>query len=141
MAAAPPASDIRVGAGARTQSADRGQATPLMLLMLVATVGLAVVIAEVGDVLDESARARTAADAAALAGAAEGEAAAAELAIANGGTMEFYGEEFYGEQDVGGDGAATTVTVRVRVGRASQTARAVALVEWVTSDREQWEVP
>ena len=112
------------------KSVDRGQATILMALILAMTVGLALTIVEMGRILDDSAQARTAADAAALAGAVEGEEAAAGLAEANGGALEFYEE-----RDIGGDQAGTTtVMVRVRVGRASQTARASALVEWVALD-------
>ena len=60
-----------------------------------------------GRALEDRARARTAADAAALAGAAEGEAAARRLAAANGGRLV----EFRREGD--------EVVVRVRVGVAA----------------------
>lgn len=115
---------IAAGAEAEEAVSDRGQATPLLLMMLFATVGLALVVAEVGRLLNESAQARTAADAAALAGAAEGEQVAAELAAANGGTMISYHEH---DEDDG----SSTVSVTVRVGRATQTARASAVVEWI----------
>ena len=104
--------------------ADGGQATVLMIMLLIASVGAAAVIVEVGILLDESARARTAADAAALAGAVEGKAAAAQLAEANGGTLVSYNQ-----QEI--DGSETWATVTVRVGRASQNARAASVVEWV----------
>ena len=109
---------------ADTVPTNRGQATLLMIVLLFMMVGLAMVVAEVGRLLDESARARTSADAAALAGAAEGEAAAAELAAANGGVLFAYQEHDATDE---GPGA---VTVAVRVGRALQWARASALVEW-----------
>jgi len=96
----------------------------LMVVMLFATVGMALAVAEIGQILDESARARTAADAAALAGASEGEAAAAEIAAANGASLVFF-------EEIASTGAEErTVTVEVRVGRASQRARAAATVEW-----------
>jgi len=102
----------------------RGQSTVLMVVMLFATVGMALAVAEIGQILDESARARTAADAAALAGASEGEAAAAEIAAANGASLVFF-------EEIASAGAEErTVTVEVRVGRASQRARAAATVEW-----------
>ncbi len=102
----------------------RGQSTVLMVVMLFATVGMALAVAEIGQVLDESARARTAADAAALAGAAEGEAAAVEIAAANGASLVFF------EEVTSAGAGERTVIVGVRVGRASQRARAVATVEW-----------
>lgn len=108
----------------RARNRARGQSTVLMVVMLFATVGMALAVAEIGQILDESARARTAADAAALAGAAEGEAAAAEIAAANGASLVFF-------EEVASAGAEErTVTVEVRVGRASQRARAAATVEW-----------
>ena len=112
-------------AWARPESRDRGQVAPLMVVMLlVLTVAVAATV-EIGRFLDESARARTAADAAALAGAAAGRTEAAALAAANGGRLLFYAE-----QEAGGDFDALLVTVEVQVGRASQTARAERLVEW-----------
>ena len=112
-------------ARARPEPRDRGQAAPLMVVMLlVLTVAVAVTV-ETGRFLDESARARTAADAAALAGAAAGRTEAAVLAAANGGLLLSYSE-----QETAGDSDALLVTVAVQVGRASQTARAERLVEW-----------
>ncbi len=96
-----------------------------MVVMLLVVMVAAVALIEVGQLLDESARARTAADAAALAGAAAGADEAADLAAANGGVLLSYTE-----QGVQGTEDATVVTVEVQVGRASRTARAERLVEW-----------
>lgn len=92
---------------------DRGQALPLVVGVLAI---VAVFVAGIGVVAGHSidaARARTAADAAALAGVEAGQGAAAALADVNGGVLvEFHTSE-------GGD-----VVVRVRVGRATASARA-----------------
>jgi len=79
-------------------------------LVLAAAVVLAVVAA--GGLVVDGARARTAADAAALAGAADGREAAVEVAQANGGRLVAFRAE----------GPAVTVTVAL--GRARVTARA-----------------
>ena len=105
---------------------DQGQAAPLMVVMLLVLMVAVVATVEIGQLLDDSARARTAADAAALAGAAAGREQAAEFAAANGGHLLSYDE-----QESVANPAAVLVTVEVRVGRASQTARAERLVEWV----------
>jgi hypothetical protein len=92
---------------------DRGQALPLVVGVLAV---VAVLVAALGVVAGHSidaARARTAADAAALAGVESGQAAANALAHANGGVLV----EFHTIDN--GD-----VLVRVRVGRASASARA-----------------
>ena len=91
---------------------DSGQVLPVVAMGLVLVVGLVVLVATVGQVVDERARARTAADAAALAGAAGGSAAAEQVAVENGAVLEEY-------EAVGSD-----VLVRVRVGRARADARA-----------------
>jgi hypothetical protein len=105
---------IRSGRGAGRARADRGQATPLavamMAIVLVAMAGLV----PVGRVLAERAAARTAADAAALAGAVEGEEAARTLAERNGASLLAFQRD--------GD----EVVVRVRVGGADAYARARA---------------
>ena len=62
---------------------DQGQMLPWMALILLVGFGLAVFAARFGPILDESAQARTAADASALAGAAEGRKAAEEYAQLN----------------------------------------------------------
>ena len=112
-------------ARARPEPRDRGQAAPLMVVMLLVLMVAVVATVEIGKLLDESARARTAADAAALAGASAGRTEAAALAAANGGLLLSYSE-----QEAVGDTDAVLVTVAVQVGRASQTARAERLVEW-----------
>ncbi len=112
-------------ARARPVPRDRGQAAPLMVVILLVLVVAVAATVEIGRYLDESARARTAADAAALAGAAAGRTEAADLAAANGGLLLSYTE-----QETAGDVGVMLVTVEVRVGRASQTARAERLVEW-----------
>ena len=93
---------------------DRGQTVPLFAVVLVLLAALMVVVIEVGVILDERARARTAADAAALAGAVEGEGAAREVADSNGARLQHY--EVEGQE----------VRVVVQVGRARAHARATA---------------
>jgi hypothetical protein len=92
---------------------DRGQVLPLFALLLAVVAGSAVLVAMVGRVVDDRARAATAADAAALAGAAEGREAAEELARRNGGVLEEFRQE----------GADTVVVVRVGHARAEARAR------------------
>ena len=91
---------------------ERGQVLPLVALVMVVA-GLAVVaIGELGGAALDRARAVTAADAAALAGAAEGRDAARALARANGGRLAGY-------EELGAD-----ARVRVEVGQAEAPARA-----------------
>ena len=110
--------------GLRAVLRDRGQVAVIMVLVLFLVFITAVVIAETTKLFDESAKARTAADAAALAGAAEGRAAAVHMASENGGTLVSYSENVGYSENI--------VTVVVKVGRATQTARASARVEWAT---------
>lgn len=91
---------------------ERGQILPLVALLLALTAGAAVLVAQVGRVVDERARAATAADAAALAGAVEGRSGAEELARRNGAVLVAFRQE----------GPDTVVVVRV--GRARAEARA-----------------
>lgn len=93
---------------------ERGSVTPLVAVVVLAVGGLVVGLGRLGGLTAEAARARSAADAAALAGAAEGEAAARQLAADNGATLESFTV----------DGAE--VQVSVRLGRATARARAVA---------------
>ncbi len=109
----------RTGWGGRP---DAGQAAPLMVLAAAMMMGLIMAAVEVGQVLDEAARARTAADAAALAAAAGGWPAAAELAEANGAELVAF------------DQTGDQVTVAVRAGRVVRRARAEATVTWVALD-------
>jgi Flp pilus assembly protein TadG len=101
---------------------DAGQATVLVAagLVLAAVVLLAVVTA--GSVVVDGARARTAADAAALAGAAEGRDAAAHHARVNGGRL------------VGYTASGPAVTVTVVVGRGRATARARQDGTWCATE-------
>lgn len=93
---------------------DRGQAVPLAGAMLaVVTIALVALVPAARAVVDR-ARARTAADAAALAGAADGEQAARDLAARNGAELV----EF--------DRHDAEVTVRVRIGDVDAYARARA---------------
>ena len=93
-------------------STDRGQAVPLLLVA--AGVGaLAIIgIADLAAGALDAARARTAADAAALAGALDGEPGAVRLAHANGAQVVSFGRD--GDQ----------VLVVVKAGRATARARA-----------------
>jgi len=90
---------------------------PLVAGIMAVAVVLLLAVGELGRTAAEGARARTAADAAALAGAAEGRDAAARLAAENGGTLVSYAAD---------QGA---VLVTVSVGRASATARAALLTD------------
>jgi hypothetical protein len=91
---------------------ERGQTMPLLALLVLLTGGIAVALIRFGATAAHLADAQTAADAAALAGAAEGRAAADELASANGATIDSYAVD-------GGD-----VDVRVRVADGWARARA-----------------
>ena len=90
----------------------RGSITPLVALAMVAAGGAALLLGRLGEVGVARAAARTAADASALAGAAEGEAAARQVASANGAVLLRY--EVLGQD--------TRVTVRQ--GQAEAAARA-----------------
>lgn len=91
---------------------DRGQTLPFAVLVLaVAALGLVLVV-RTAAVAADRAHAQSAADAAALAGAAGGRAAAERLAIANDCILERYERR--------GD----VVTVQVRSGEARATASA-----------------
>lgn len=91
---------------------DRGQATVLMVVGLALAALLLMAAATAGRVLVDRAQARTAADAAALAGAAEGEAVAREVARANRAVLVRH-------EDLRG-----VAVVEVRVGRVTAFARA-----------------
>lgn len=103
------------------ERSDRGQALPLMLIAVAVTVVGLMVVVRWGAAVDDAARARTAADAAALAGAAEGRVEAEKVASANGGQLLEYRRR--------GD----TVEVVVAVRSARARARAEAVFEWVPS--------
>jgi len=92
--------------------AERGQAMPLVALVMAVAVVALLLVAHLGGTLVDRARARTAADAAALAGAQGGRAAAERASRDNHGTLERW---------TAGDGY---VEVTVLIGRARATARA-----------------
>lgn len=69
------------------RSTERGQALPLLAVVLALAAAVAVVVADLGLAAVQRARARTAADAAALAGAAAGEAEARAVAEDNGAEL------------------------------------------------------
>ena len=94
------------------RKAERGSTLPLLAVLILAAGGAIVVLGRIGGAAVDRASARTAADAAALAGAAEGRAGAASVAAADGGRIESYREL----------GAETEV--RVSEGRATAVARA-----------------
>lgn len=93
-------------------SPDRGQAVPLLAAALALMAVLALGVVRLAAVAADRARAHTAADAAALAGVAEGRTAAQDVARANGATVVTF-------EQVGGQ-----VEVRVRVRDVEAVARA-----------------
>ena len=95
-----------------TDPTERGQVLPLAAAMLALVAAGLVALVPAARALTDRARAATAADAAALAGATGGEPAARRLAAANGGRLEGFRA---------GDGE---VAVRVRVGSVAAAARA-----------------
>lgn len=103
----------------RGRTCDLGQILPLVLVMVALGAAMALLVAQLGVVAVDRARARSAADAAALAAATErgdGRTVAREFASANGAQLESF-------EHVGGE-----VLVVVSVGRARATARAVAVL-------------
>jgi hypothetical protein len=100
---------------------DGGQAMPLAVTMLAVVTVALVGLVPVGHAVRDRARARTAADAAALAGAVDGQEAARELAADNGAVLV--------EFERSGD----EVVVRVRVGNVTARARARATAAQVAS--------
>lgn len=86
---------------------------PLVALVVAGLLGLAVLVAGLGGVVVDRARAKAAADASALAGALEGEPGAARVAAANGAVLEAYLPL-----------PGRVVEVTVRLGRARATSRA-----------------
>jgi hypothetical protein len=94
----------------------RGQATPLALVVVVLAIVAVVAIAELGGNVVDAGRARTAADAAALAGVKGGRDASVLIAMRNGASLVSWSRR--------PDGAGLTVTVTVRVGKATATAAA-----------------
>jgi len=91
---------------------DRGQAVPVLIGVVAVLAAIALGIARFGADLGDAARARTAADAAALAGVEGGADGAALLAAANHASLVSFTQD--------GDDVLVTVVV----GRARATARA-----------------
>ena len=91
---------------------DRGQLVPLYALVVLVACGATLLLVRLGTVTVHRAHARTAADATALAGAAEGRTAAEQVAAANGAVLESF--ETFGDE----------VEVRVRVDTSHARARA-----------------
>ena len=106
----------------------RGQATPLLALVVVAAGGLVYGLGLFGGLVADASGAQAAADAAALAGAADGRAAAEGVATANGASLRSYAV----------DGAEVEVLVEVGDGRGAARARRVGGGEvvrgWVGAD-------
>jgi len=96
----------------RTRRRDQGQALPLLAGVLALVAAVAIGLVALGNLVGERARAQTAADAAALAGAARGRPAAVAMARENHGDLESFAVQ----------GAEVEVTVRV--GDATATSRA-----------------
>jgi D-alanyl-D-alanine carboxypeptidase/Putative Flp pilus-assembly TadE/G-like len=94
---------------------DRGQATPFAAAAVALCAVALVALVPAARALDDRARARTAADAAALAGAADGESAAREVADSNGAELV----------DVQVSDGETVVQVRVGEVEAYAKARAI----------------
>jgi hypothetical protein len=97
---------------------DRGQAVPLLAFAVGLTALMVLGLAHMGRVVADRAQARTAADAAALAGAAEGEDSARSIAVANGGEVTDYqttGDEVLVDVSVGGAEASGRARRRVVV--------------------------
>jgi len=94
-----------------------GQAIPLVAALAAMAAVLLLAVGHLGGRVADAARARTAADAAALAGAAHGRSGALSMAAENGGVLVSYAD---------GDG---TVRVTVTVGGESATARAAMLAD------------
>jgi uncharacterized membrane protein len=92
---------------------ERGQVLPLAAGIVVLAAAAMLLVVHLGRAANERAQARTAADAAALAGAAEGRDAAEAIAVANHAVIESYVE------------LADGVQLSVRLGAARATARAV----------------
>lgn len=91
---------------------EQGQVAPLCAVVVLVAAGAMLLIAQLGVLAVHRAHARTAADAAALAGATEGRDAAAQVAQANGAELESFVV------------SGSDVQVRVRVGSTHASARA-----------------
>jgi outer membrane lipoprotein SlyB len=76
-----------VSDGGRRCLDERGQAVPIVLGLMAVAVVVVLALLPLAEAVRERAAARNAADAAALAGAAEGEAAARQVAAENGSEL------------------------------------------------------
>ncbi|MGH9187482.1 MAG: M15 family metallopeptidase [Acidimicrobiales bacterium] len=104
----------------RCVNSERGQALPLVSLVLVLAGATLVLVATIGQAVIQRARARTAADAAALAGATGGQAEADAMARANGAVLAEFNRD------------GTDASVEVFVGEARAVARARVDGPWGT---------
>jgi hypothetical protein len=95
---------------------DRGQAVPLALIAVALAIVATVALAELGGNVVDAARARIAADAAALAGVEGGREASVRIAAENGATLVSWTSR--------SDGDGVAVTVKVHIGSAAATASA-----------------
>jgi hypothetical protein len=95
---------------------DRGQAVPLALIAVALAIVATVALAELGGNVVDAARARIAADAAALAGVEGGREASVRIAAENGATLVSWTSR--------SDGDGVAVTVKVQIGSAVATAAA-----------------
>src|SRR5436305_516764 len=96
----------------RGRRKERGSVLPLVAVGILVAGGTVLLLGRLGSAAVDRASARTAADAAALAGAAEGRAAAASVASANGARLASYVEHGFDTEVV------------VTVGKARAVARA-----------------
>ncbi len=107
-------SDRPAGAEAEyCAGSESGQTVALVALIVAVVAGATVLVGMYGGLVVDRTRAKDAADAAALAGAVDGEPGARSLAEANRGTLEHFRQI-----------DERTVEVTVRVGRARATSRA-----------------
>jgi predicted Zn-dependent peptidase len=104
------------------RSSDRGQALPMVVLLLGVGLVAVLLVVHVGSQANQQAQAQTAADAAALAGASTGRLAAAQMAEINGGVLQVF--------EVQG----SSVQVVVSIGAAQAEARAVRRVRWIVPE-------
>lgn len=99
---------------------ERGQVVPALVLVMAAVVIVTLLVARAGGAAAGRARARTAADAAALAGVTGGRSAAEHIADEDGGSLESFHS----------DGDEVEVTVRVGDRRATARARSEVGPSW-----------
>ena len=103
---------------------DRGQAIPVLLLVVAFVATLTVGVATWGAALIGRARVAAAADAAALAGVVHGIDTARAIAAANGAEVVRWSWDTAGDRSTGGRVLTVTVEVRSSLGALAATARA-----------------